>query len=81
MHSGAKIQEAVLENGKVKGLKFIPHGQTEPTVLDVDMVAGSALSWDIFYLPFYWVQKTLNPKPCPPSEIWFRGVRSYIRNM
>ena len=30
VHSGAKIQEAVLDGGKVKGLKFIPHGETEP---------------------------------------------------
>ena len=42
VHSGAKIQEAVLDDGgKVKGLKFIPNGETEPIILDVDMVVVS----------------------------------------
>ena len=41
VHSGAKINEAVLDGGKVKGLKFIPHGETEPIVLDVDMIVVS----------------------------------------
>eukprot|EP00403_Amphidinium_massartii_P032789 CAMPEP_0178435172 /NCGR_PEP_ID=MMETSP0689_2-20121128/33794_1 /TAXON_ID=160604 /ORGANISM="Amphidinium massartii, Strain CS-259" /LENGTH=1070 /DNA_ID=CAMNT_0020057243 /DNA_START=47 /DNA_END=3259 /DNA_ORIENTATION=+ len=42
VHSGAKIQEAVLdESGKVKGLKFIPNGEMDPIVLDVDMVVVS----------------------------------------
>eukprot|EP00439_Symbiodinium_sp_Y106_P087319 s181_g45.t1 len=42
VHSGAKIHEAVLDDGgKVKGLKFIPNGETEPIILDVDMVVVS----------------------------------------
>ena len=41
VHAGVKIQEAVLSDGKVSGLRFTEQGATEPELLDVDLIVVS----------------------------------------